>query len=82
VETLERQIAARGRGMERSIRRDYLERLNARYEEWIAAYRLGKVLTVEVDSTDYVNRPADLERVVKRIRRALPVTGRRTFSPR
>jgi deoxyadenosine/deoxycytidine kinase len=82
VDTLERQIAARGRGMERSIRRDYLERLNARYEEWIAAYRLGKVLTVEVDSTDYVNRPADLDRVVKRIRRALPVTGKRTFSPR
>ncbi len=71
VPTLQRQIAARGRGMEQSIRRDYLERLNTRYEEWISGYTLGKVLTVEVDSTDFVNRPADLDRVTKRIERAL-----------
>jgi hypothetical protein len=71
VPTLQRQIAARGRGMERSIQREYLERLNARYEEWIKAYRAGKMLTIEVDSTDFVNRPADLDRVVRRIQRAL-----------
>ena len=71
VPTLQRQIAARGRGMERSIRREYLQRLNARYEEWIHGYKLGKVLTVEVDSTDFVNRPTDLEKVTKRIQRAL-----------
>jgi len=71
VPTLQRQIAARGRGMERSIQREYLERLNARYEEWIKAYRAGKMLTIEVDSTDFVNRPADLDRVVRQIQRAL-----------
>ncbi|MBS1213977.1 MAG: deoxynucleoside kinase [Proteobacteria bacterium] len=71
VPTLQRQIAARGRGMEQGIQRDYLERLNMRYEEWIGGYTLGKVLTVEVDSTDFVNRPADLDKVTKRIERAL-----------
>ena len=71
VPTLQRQIAARGRGMEQGIQRDYLERLNARYEEWIDGYTLGKVLTVEVDSTDFVNRPADLDKVTKKIERAL-----------
>jgi hypothetical protein len=71
VPTLQRQIAARGRGMERSIQREYLERLNAKYGEWIGSYRLGKVLTVDVDTTDFVNRPADLNRVSARILRAL-----------
>ncbi len=71
VPTLQRQIAARGRGMEQSIQRDYLGRLNARYEEWISGYKLGRVLTVEVDSTDFVNRPADLNKITKRIERAL-----------
>ena len=32
VATLQRQIASRGRDMERSIQREYLERLNPRYE--------------------------------------------------
>lgn len=71
VPTLQRQIASRGRGMEQTIQREYLERLNAKYEEWIAGYRLGKVLTVEVDTTDFVNRPADLARVTKRILRVV-----------
>jgi hypothetical protein len=71
VPTLQRQIAARGRGMERSIERAYLERLNAKYEAWIEGYALGKVLTVDVDTTDFVNRPRDLDRVTERIRRAL-----------
>ena len=71
VLTLQRQIAARGRGMERSIQREYLERLNAKYEEWISGYRLGKILTVEVDTTDFVNRPADLDEVTKKIQRVL-----------
>jgi len=71
VPTLQRQIAARGRGMEQGIQRDYLERLNMRYEEWIGGYTLGKVLTVEVDSTDFVNRPADLDKVTRSIERAL-----------
>jgi hypothetical protein len=71
VPTLQRQIAARGRDMEQGIQRDYLERLNARYEEWIGGYTAGKVLTVEVDSTDFVNRPADLDKVTKSIERAL-----------
>jgi deoxyadenosine/deoxycytidine kinase len=70
VPTLQRQIAARGRGMERSIEREYLERLNTRYEEWIRGYTLGKVLIVDVDSTDFVNRPADLNSVTKRIQGA------------
>ena len=71
VPTLQRQIAARGRGMEQSIQREYLERLNAKYEEWISGYRLGKILTVEVDTTDFVNRPADLDEVTKKIQRVL-----------
>jgi deoxyadenosine/deoxycytidine kinase len=91
VPTLQRQIAARGRGMERSIQREYLERLNARYDEWINGYRIGKVLTVDVDTTDFVNRQGDLDRVAGRIHRALQqgtrravrsIRGRKTSSQR
>lgn len=71
IDTLVRQIALRGRDFEQGIRRDYLEQLNRHYERWIARYRLGKVLTVDVDSTDFVNRPSDLEKVVERMRTKL-----------
>ena len=71
VDTLVRQITLRGRDFEQGIQRSYLEQLNRHYERWVAGYRLGKMLTVEVDTTDFVNRASDLDRVVMSIRRAL-----------
>jgi len=71
VDTLLRQIMLRGRDFEQGIQRSYLEQLNRHYERWVAGYRLGKVLTVEVDTTDFVNRAEDLQRVVTSMRRML-----------
>ncbi|MBO5692958.1 MAG: deoxynucleoside kinase, partial [Tidjanibacter sp.] len=53
VPTLVRQILKRGREYEKNIDLEYLERLNNRYNEWIASYK-GKLLTINIDEIDFV----------------------------
>jgi deoxyadenosine/deoxycytidine kinase len=72
VDTLVRQIAVRGRDFEQSIRREYLEQLNRHYEAWIGRYRAGRLLVLDADTLDYVNRKEDLAAVAQRVRDALP----------
>lgn len=67
VDTLLHQISLRGRDFEKSIRREYLEQLNGHYESWIARYTKGKLLVVESDGLDFVNRPDDLNAVLAMI---------------
>jgi deoxyadenosine/deoxycytidine kinase len=67
VPTLVRQIQKRGRDYENSIRIDYLTRLNERYEAWISAYEIGKLLIVDVDDKDFANNSADLEKFIDNI---------------
>jgi len=71
VDTLLHQISARGRDFERSIQREYLEQLNRHYESWIGRYNRGKLLVVESDSLDFVNKPEDLEKIVGMVRKTL-----------
>lgn len=54
VPTLQRRIAARGRGFERDVGADYLGRLNLLYERWLTDYTLSDVLTVDADETDFL----------------------------
>lgn len=65
--TLVSQIAKRGREYEKTIRLDYLENLNGRYEEWIRNYKLGKLLIVDVNKLKFVERPEDLGTIIERI---------------
>lgn len=67
VPTLVRQIQSRGREYESSISIDYLNRLNERYEEWIARYKLGRLLTVDVDHVDFINSRKNLSSVIDKI---------------
>ena len=67
VPTLVNQIQKRGRKYEDSIRLDYLRRLNERYEAWIGTYNLGKLLIVDVDNTNFTERPEDLRMVINKI---------------
>lgn len=67
VPTLVRQIQKRGRDYENSIRIDYLQSLNNRYEEWIKGYTLGKLLVVEVDTLNFSEKPEDLSNIIERI---------------
>jgi deoxyadenosine/deoxycytidine kinase len=70
VPTLVRQIQARGRDYESSIRIDYLERLNQHYETWVASYPHQK-LVIDTDDLDFVSRPEDLGRIISMVEQRL-----------
>ncbi|HSO27954.1 MAG TPA: deoxynucleoside kinase, partial [Anaerolineales bacterium] len=65
--TLLNRIARRGRDYERTISADYLEQLNALYEEWIGHFSLCPVLTVPADDLDYVGHSRHLDLVIQKI---------------
>ena len=67
IPTLVRQIQKRGREYENSIRLDYLKQLNERYEAWVAGYKRGKMLIIDIDKTDFINNPEDLGFVIDKI---------------
>ena len=67
IPTLVGQIHKRGRDYENSISIDYLSRLNERYEAWITKYTKGKLLIIDVDNLDFVDKPEDLGFVIDKI---------------
>ncbi|UCG27296.1 MAG: deoxynucleoside kinase [Bacteroidales bacterium] len=67
VPTLVNQIQKRGRKYENAIRLDYLKRLNERYEAWIEAYNLGKLLIVEADDYNFPDNTEDLGKIIDQI---------------
>lgn len=67
VPTLVKQIQKRGRKYEDNIRLDYLKRLNERYEAWIESYKLGKMLIVDVDSYNFIDKPEDMSVVIDKV---------------
>lgn len=67
VPVLVQHIQQRGRAFESSIRIEYLERLNKLYEDWIDRYSLGPKMIIDVDETDFVNRPEHQAQVIGRI---------------
>ncbi|HET6272571.1 MAG TPA: deoxynucleoside kinase [Bacteroidota bacterium] len=71
VQTLQKQIAQRGRDFEQSISKEYLEQLNRHYEAWTTHYTKGPLLTVESDTLDFVNSKNDLNAVVGMIKKKL-----------
>ena len=64
VPTLVRQIQARGRDYENTIRIDYLERLNRYYEDWIEKYPYDKLI-IDTDDLDFVNSEEDLGKIIE-----------------
>ena len=66
IEHLVAQIQKRGRDYEQSISIEYLGGLNQRYEQWIAAYK-GKLIIIDADQLDFLNRPEDFATITDRI---------------
>jgi deoxyadenosine/deoxycytidine kinase len=66
VPNLVEQIQKRGRDYENSIRLDYLNRLNERYEAWISVYE-NKLLIIDVDDLDFQNNKEDLGKIITKI---------------
>jgi deoxyadenosine/deoxycytidine kinase len=73
IETLMKQIRLRGREYEQSIKRDYLERLNRSYEDWVTRYDIGNLLVIESDGIDFVNNGAHLNEIIRRVETAISV---------
>lgn len=65
------QIEKRGRSYETAMRIDYLKNLNSHYEEWIAGYKEGKLLIIDVNDLDFVERPGDFSFIVEKIEREI-----------
>ena len=60
-------IEKRGRDFEAKIRIDYLKELNHHYEDWIASYDSGKLLTIDITDIDFINRPEDFSLIIYKI---------------
>ena len=60
-------IQQRGRDYEQSMQLEYLQNLNERYDDFIYHKYKGRVMTVEKDQLDFINRPKDLAQVIDRI---------------
>lgn len=67
ISTLTKQIAKRGREYESGISIDYLMRLNNKYEAWINNYKEGKLLIIDVNDLDFVEREEDFGYILDRI---------------
>ncbi|HBH47451.1 MAG TPA: deoxynucleoside kinase [Bacteroidales bacterium] len=67
VPTLVRQIEKRGRKYEDNIRIDYLKKLNERYDSWAESYNMGKMLVIDVDNLNFIDKTEDLSAVIDRI---------------
>jgi deoxyadenosine/deoxycytidine kinase len=65
------QIEKRGRTYETAMRIDYLKNLNSHYEDWIAGYKEGKLLIIDVNELDFVERASDFSFIVEKIEREI-----------
>ena len=67
IPNLVNKIHKRGRNYENSISIDYLSRLNERYEAWISTYDKSKLIVIDVDEIDFVEKKKDLKIVLEKL---------------
>lgn len=67
VPVLMDRIRKRARNMETGITPDYLSLLDSFYGEWLGAFDLCPVLTIQTSDLDFAHQPGHLDRVVQRI---------------
>lgn len=67
VPVLMERIHRRGRGMESGITSEYLTLLDTFYAEWLQAFDLCPVLTIQSNDLDFVHKPQHLDIVIERM---------------
>ena len=67
IPKLVQQIEKRNRDFEFNMKLEYLRSLNEHYEEWIRGYTLGKLLVIDVNQLDFVERAEDFSDIVQRV---------------
>jgi deoxyadenosine/deoxycytidine kinase len=65
--TLVTQIQKRGRKYENTIRLDYLQNLNNRYNEWASSYKQGKILVIDADVIKFADNKDDMGYIIEKI---------------
>ena len=66
ISTLVAQIQKRGREYEQTMRLDYLQGLEKRYEDWIAGYK-GQLIIVDGDHCKFGDNPEHLKQITDMI---------------
>jgi len=77
--TLMRNIARRGREMEKNISEEYIDALNQLYTEYFFRYQDTPLVIININNIDFVHNSTDLDEVINYIRQ--PVTGTKFFNP-
>lgn len=71
VHVLMDRIRRRARNIETGITPEYLSLLDSFYDEWLGAFDMCPVLTIQTDDLDFVHQPKHLDTVVDRIQNKL-----------
>jgi deoxyadenosine/deoxycytidine kinase len=71
IPTLVDNIQKRGRDYEENIRLDYLKRLNEFYDSWITNYTQGKLLVIDCDKLNFVDKEDDLAVIYNKVQAEL-----------
>ena len=79
TDTLMRNIARRGRDMEKNISVEYIDALNQLYTEYFFRYQDTPLVIINTNNIDFVHNQEDLDEVINYIRQ--PVTGTKFFNP-
>jgi len=66
-ERLMRNISKRGRSFEKTISRDYIERLNSAYNQFFKNYDATKLVTINCTEIDFVSNENDFEYIIKKL---------------
>ena len=67
IPKLVHQIQKRGRDYEFTIRLEYLKNLNEHYDQWIGGYTESRLLILDVNTLDFVERVEDFSTIVGRV---------------
>ena len=79
VEVLRRRISERGRGYERNMDADYLQRLSESYMQFFHNYSQAPLLIVNATEIDFANNQRDYELLLEQVRKIR--SGRHYFNP-
>lgn len=79
TDTLMKNIAKRGREMEKNITYEYIDALNQVYTEFFFRYQDTPLVIINTNNIDFVHNQEDLEEVINYIRQ--PVSGTKFFNP-
>ena len=79
TDILMRNIAKRGRDMEKNITWEYIDSLSQVYNEYFFRYQDTPLVIINTNNIDFVGNPKDLKEVLDHIRQ--PQSGTKFFNP-